>query len=256
MYCMVGSSRMVMEWRAFGMDVGETCALLSPSKSYATSESVLRRVACTVMCRSASFPKNVPGSPGNSGCMVLLHRHVVMWPAWRLYDMRRESPSKSSIVLDRGVAHSTMPQTEHTDVAWYVTGPPKVHRCPRWPAGMPVFGSLGSSPFWAASYCSSSSSFFRLPFHDVSPGLLGFSYRLRSLPSPPSLARRRMASFRAFTSPVRRMLSFFRVAVSLSFSWMMLRHSAISLYALCRSPLSRSTCFSSAAMHASVPCNV
>ena len=189
--------------------------------------------------------------------MVLLHRHVVVWPAWRVYDIRRESPSKSSIVLERGVVCSTVPHTGHRGVSWNMTGPSKVRRCPGWPSGGPIFGSLGSSPFWAASYrLSSSSSFFRLSFHDVSPGLSGFSYRLRSLLSPPPLARRRMASFSAFTSPVRRMLSFFRAAISSSFSCMMLRHSAISLYALCRSPLSRSTCFSSAAMRAFVPGNV
>ena len=170
--------------------------------------------------------------------------------------MWRESPSKSSIVLDRGVAETATPHTGHRGASWNMTGPPKVRRCPGWPSGGPIFGPLGSSPLWAASYRSSSSgSFFRLSFHDVSPGLWGFSYRLRSLPSPPSLLRRRMAPFRAFTSPVRRMLSFFRAAISPSLSCMMLRHSAISPYALCRSPLSRCTCFSSAAMRASVPHN-
>ena len=96
------------------------------------------------MCHSALSPKNVPGSPGKDGRVVL--PHTVTCPAWRACDMRRRSPSKSSIVLDRGVAECTVPQTAHSGVPWCVAGPQKVRRCPRWPAGGPIFGLWDPGP--------------------------------------------------------------------------------------------------------------
>ena len=137
--------------------------------------------------------------------MVLPHPHTVTYPAWRVDDMRWESP-KSSIILDRDVAEHTVPQTIHDGVSWHVTCPPKVRWCPEWPAGGPIiFGGMVLPCRAAVCRSSPSRSFFRLLFHAVSSVVLGFSYRLRSL-SPPSPVMRRTVSLRAFTSPVRRML--------------------------------------------------